>query len=74
MKQWNGIYATVPRPNVTVSLCLDPARLHQVLIRPVHRGATINDILPILTNVHYMTLIIVNLHYYDLKTNKSHLT
>ena len=50
----------VSKPNDTVQLCLDPARLNQALIRPIDRGPTINDILPNLTNAHSMTIIDVN--------------
>ena len=48
--------------------CLGPARLNQALILPTHRGLTLNNILPKLTNVHYMTMIDVSLHY----DNKEH--
>ena len=41
----------VPKPNFTVQLCLHPARLNQVLIRPICRSPTLTDILPKLTNV-----------------------
>ena len=65
MAKWCNSFVIVPKPNGTEYLCLDPARLNQVLIRPVHRGPTINDILPKLTNVHYM--IICSAGYHNLK-------
>ena len=34
-----------------------PARLNQALIRPIHRGPTLNDTLLKLSNAHYMTII-----------------
>ena len=50
-------FVLVPKPNVTVSLCLDPERLNQMLIHQVHRGPTLNDISPKLNNVKYLSLI-----------------
>ena len=41
-----------------VWLCLDPARLMQAQIWPVHRGPTGNDILPRLDDVEYFTIAI----------------
>ena len=37
-------FVLVPKPNVTVCMCLDPARLNQGLIRPVNRGPTGNGL------------------------------
>ena len=34
-----------------VWLCLDPARLNKVLIRPVDKGLTFNDVVPRLAGV-----------------------
>ena len=56
-----------PKANGKVRLCLDPARLNQVLIRPVHRGPTFNDILPKLNKVKYFSLIDVSSGYHNLK-------
>ena len=54
---WNS-FILVAKANVKVQLCLGPARLNKVLIRPVHRGPTLNDILPRLAAcVKYITLI-----------------
>ena len=55
-------------------LCLDPARLYQVIIRPVYRGPTANNILPKLTNMCYMTIIVVSSWYHNLKLSKNHHT
>ena len=41
----------MPKANGMVILYLDPANLNQVLIRPVHRGPTLNDILTKHNNV-----------------------
>ena len=53
----------VPKENGKVRLCLDPARLNKVLIRPVHRGLILNNILPRLADVKYLTLIDVSSGY-----------
>ena len=39
-------FILVIKPNGTVWLCLDPARLNQVVIRSTYRGPTVNYILP----------------------------
>ena len=52
--EWCNSFVLVPKGNGKVRLCLDPARLNQVLIRPIHRGPTLNDILPKLNGVKYM--------------------
>ena len=39
-------FVLVPKPNGNVKLCLDPVRLNQVPIRPIHRCLTVNDIFP----------------------------
>ena len=46
---WCNSIVLVPNANGKVRLCLDPVQLNQVLIRPIHRGSTLNDILPNLT-------------------------
>ena len=66
-------FVLVPKPNGTVCLCLDPKRINQALIRPVHSGPTISDILLKLTNTYYMTLIDVCSCYHK-NFMKSHLT
>ena len=43
--EWCNSFVLVPNANGKVRLCLDPARLNQALIRPIHRGPTLNDIL-----------------------------
>ena len=60
-----------------VKLCLDPRKLNQALIRLVHRELSLNDTLPKVTNVCYMTIINVNSWYnlkINLKINRSYLT
>ena len=61
--------------NETVWLCLNPAWLNHILIKAVHRGPIINDILPKLTHVWYLTLKDASPHYHNLKLDqKSYLT
>ena len=55
--EWCNSFVLVPKANGKVRLCLDPVRLNKALIRPVHRGPSLNDILPRLSNVQYMSII-----------------
>ena len=55
--EWCNSFVLVPKANGKVRLCLDPAWLNQALIRLVHRGPTLNDILPKLNNIRYLPLI-----------------
>ena len=68
--EWCNSFVLVPKANGKVKLCLDPARLNQVLIRPVHRGPTLNDILPRLNNVKYMSIIVASPGYHNLKLDE----
>ena len=74
--EWCNSFVLVPKANGKVRLCLDPARLNQALIRPIHRGPTLNDILPRLNNVKYMSIIDASLGYHNLQldTKSSYLT
>ena len=60
----------VPKANGKVRICLDPVRLNQALIKPVHRGPTLNDILPRLNNIKYMSIKDASLGYHNLKLDK----
>ena len=55
--EWCNSFVLVPKFNVKVRLCLDLACLNQALIRPIHRGPTLNDILLKLNNAKYISLI-----------------
>ena len=68
--EWHNNFTVVPKHNGTVRLCLDPARLNQTLIWPLHRGPELNDIPPKLTNMCYMTIIDGSLGYDNLKHDK----
>ena len=72
MRHWNGVIALCwySKANGKVRLCLDPAWLNQALIRPVHRGLTLNNILPRLNNVQYMSIINVISGYHNLNLDK----
>ena len=67
MAEWCNNFVLIPKANCKVRLCLDTAQLNQVLIRPVHRGPTLNDILPKLNNVKYMSIIDASSRYHNLK-------
>ena len=71
--EWCNSFVLVPKANGKVRLCLDPARLNQALIRPVHRGPMLNNILPQLNNVKYMSIIDASLGYHNLKLDEKSL-
>ena len=68
--EWCNSFVLVPKANGKVTLCLDLERLNQVLIRPIHRGPTLNDILPKLNSVQYMSVIDVSSGYHNLKLDE----
>ena len=74
--EWCSSFVLVPKANGNVRLCLDLARLNQALIRPIHRGPKVNDILPKLNNVQYMSIIDTGSGYHNLQldTKSSYLT
>ena len=68
--EWCNSFVLVPKANGKVRLCLDPAWLNEALIRPVHQGPTLNDILPKLNNVQYMSIMDASSGYHNLKPDK----
>ena len=68
--EWCNSFVLVPKANGKVRLCLGPARLNQALIRPVHRGHMLNNILPRLNNVKYMSIIDASSGYHNLKLDE----
>ena len=64
--EWCNSFVLIPKANGKVGLCLDLARLNQAIIRPIHRGPTLNDILPRLNNVKYMSIIDASSGYHNL--------
>ena len=71
--EWCSSFVLVPKANGKVRLYLDPVRLNQVLIRPVHRGPTLNNIIPRLNNVKYMSIIEASSGYHNLKLDEKSL-
>ena len=65
--EWCNSFVLVPKANGKVRLCLDQAQLNQAQIRLVHRGTTLNDMLPKLNNVKYLSLIDGSSGYHNLK-------
>ena len=74
MAEWHNSYVSVPKANGKVRLCLDPAWLNQALIRPIHRGPALNDMLPKLNNVKCMSIIDASSGDHNLKLDKNHHT
>ena len=70
MAEWCNSFVLVPKANGRVRLCLDPARLNQVIVRLMHRGPTLNDILPKLNNAKYLSLIDASSGYQNLKLDE----
>ena len=68
--EWCKSFILVPKANGRVWLCLDPARLNEVLIRPVYRGLTLNNILPRFAGIIYLTLIDASSGYHNLKLDE----
>ena len=68
--EWCNSFVLVPKANGKVRLCLDPAWLNQALIKPIHRGPTLNDILPKLNNAKYLSLTDGSSGYCNLKLNE----
>ena len=72
--EWCNSFVLVPKANGKVRLCLYPVRLNQALIRPVHRGPILNDILPRLNNENFMSIIDASSGYDNLKLDENHHT
>ena len=68
--EWCNSFVLVPKANGKVRLCLDLVCLNQALIRPIHKGPTLNDILPKLNNAKYLSVIDVSSGYLNLKLDE----
>ena len=68
--KWSNSLVIVPKSNGTVCSCLDLARRNQTFIRHIHRKPTLNDILPTITDIQYMTIIDARSGYHNLKHDK----
>ena len=71
--EWCNSFVLVPKANGKVRLSLDPVRLNQALIRPVHRGPALNNILPRINNVKYMSIMDASCGYHNLKLDEKSL-
>ena len=56
--------------NGKLRLCLDLEWINKLLIRPIHIGPSINDILCRLAGVKYLMLIDVSSGYHNIKLDK----
>ena len=63
-------FILVPKDNGKIRLCLDPAKSNQAFICLVHRGLTVNDIFPKLTNAQYLNLIDMSYRYHNLELDE----
>ena len=68
--EWCNSFDLVPKANGKVRLCLDPAQLNQALIRPRHRGPTLNNILPNLKNAKYLSFVEASSGHHNLKLDE----
>ena len=68
--KWCNSFLLVLKTNVKVQLCLDLNRLNKVLIRLVHRGPTLNYILPRLAGIKCISLIDTSSGYHNLKLDE----
>ena len=65
--EWCNSLVLVPKSNGRVRLCLEPAQLNQTLIRLLHRGPTLNNILKKLNLSKYLSIINASFWYHSLK-------
>ena len=70
MAEWCNWLCVGTQSKCKVWLCLDPAQLNQALNRQIHRGPMLNNILPKLNNLQYMSIINASLGYHNLKLDK----
>ena len=61
--EWCNSFVLVPKLNGIVRLYLDPVRLNQALLRPVHREPTLNDISPnwIMQNIFFCYMWVLDI-------------
>ena len=63
-------FVLVAKSNEKMTLCIDLAKLSQALMRLVHRGPPVNDILPRHVHVNFLALIHPSLWYHNLKLDE----
>ena len=66
VSDWCNSLQLVPKPKGKAKLYLNPAKLNQAVIRPMHGGPTTIDISLMLTCLHYLTLTDVISRYHSL--------
>ena len=72
--EWCNSFMLVTKENGKARLCFDLAQLNKVLDRPIHRGPTLNDVLPRFAGVKYIMFIDVSSGYDNLDKQSSYLT
>ena len=65
--KWSKSIVLVPKANDKARLCLDQARLNEVLFTPAYGGLMLNYILPRLAGMKYIMLTDLSSGYYNLK-------
>ena len=64
-EQWYNSFLLVLKPNSTVRLYIDPARLNHTLIRPIPHSPTMKDILQNLEGARYFRIIDAKSSYWN---------
>ena len=65
--EWVNSYICVKKPNGLIRVCINPRPLHKVIIRPVHRSKTLDDILPELARGHFFSKFDCTKGFWNLK-------
>ena len=68
--EWCNSFIIVSKPNGTVSLCFNPARLNKPLIWPVHKRPMLNNKVAKLMNAYWMTITDASSGYHRLKNDR----
>ena len=66
-------FVLVLKPNGKMWLCLNPVRINQAFIQPVHRGLTVKELLPKLAHEKYLTHIDAMSYYHNVKLSEKSL-
>ena len=54
--KWCNSYVTVQKPSWDMWMCIDPAKLNCIIVRPIHRGQIVSDVLSRLMGATYLSL------------------
>lgn len=68
--EWCNSYVCQPKPAGGVRLCLDPAKLNNSIVRPIHRSPTLQDIKPKLRGAKYFSILDLRSGYWNLKLDE----